>query len=255
MKIVAWNIRAGGGKRQVGIFDQLCAWAPDVIALSEFRGTPASQTLAAQLADAGWVYQKQSIDPEKRATNALLTASKYPLTTLDIAGAPEQPRRWLATQIHSPSPLIYVNMHIPNYNTGFKYPYHQCVLNIMKHWSLGPAVFAGDTNSGKAYIDDATGIFWKREHEWMEAIEALNWKDAYRQLHKDGRVYSWYSHRDNGFRLDQAFLSPDLSPALTAMRYEWGATATLPNKRAALSDHAAMIFDLDLTKLAANTQV
>ena len=42
MRIVSWNIRAGGGRRIARIADQIARWAPDVVALSEFRATPPS---------------------------------------------------------------------------------------------------------------------------------------------------------------------------------------------------------------------
>lgn len=248
MRIVSWNIQAGGGKRQQGIFEQLVVWQPDVIALSEFRGTPASQQLREQLAKAGWGYQVQTIDEAKRVTNALLTASRFPLTTLAIPGAPNQPRRWLAVRVGGEVPFSLVNMHIPNYNTGFKYPYLAAVLEVMGDWANSPAIFIGDTNCGKSYIDDETGVFWWREHEWMEAIEALGWVDAFRQLQGDKRVYSWYSHKNNGFRLDQAFLNPAILPALRGMRYEWGVSAEEPKRREGLSDHAAILLDLDWAK-------
>ena len=41
-RVVAWNIRAGGGKRIEHIAAQIAAWRADVVALSEFRATPAS---------------------------------------------------------------------------------------------------------------------------------------------------------------------------------------------------------------------
>ena len=246
MRIVSWNIRAGGGKRIEGIFAQLQRWQPEVIALSEFRGTPASQTLAQWLAEAGWHYQFQTIDTAKKATNSLLTASIYPLEKIDVDGAPDQPRRWLLTRVAAGAPFLLANMHIPNYNTGFKYPYHKAVLGLMEEWGLGPAVFLGDTNSGKSYIDDETGIFWRKEHEWMEAIEAKGWVDVYRHLHGEKRVYSWYSHKDNGFRLDQAFFNPEMMPLLQAMEYKWGLNMQARERRDGLSDHAAMLIDLEM---------
>ena len=249
MRIISWNIRAGGGKRQEGIFNQLVQWQPELIALSEFRGTPASQELAANLATAGWSHQIQTTDPDKKATNSLLTASIYPLEQIPHRHAPKQPRRWLLTKVQADTPFHLANMHIPNYNTGFKYPYHKKVLTIMNTWKLGPAVFCGDTNSGKSYIDDATGVFWKREHEWMEKIEKRKWVDALRHLHGEKRVYSWYSHKNNGFRLDQAFLNPEMMPALQAIRYEWGQDPHQPPRREALSDHAAILLDVDLNHL------
>ena len=50
MRLIAWNIRAGGGIRAASIARQLGRWAPDVIALSEFRATPPSLVLARTLA-------------------------------------------------------------------------------------------------------------------------------------------------------------------------------------------------------------
>jgi exonuclease III len=249
MRIVSWNIRAGGGKRITGIFKQLLSWKPHVVALTEFRGTVASQKLATQLAEAGWPYQLQTIDEERKVTNALLTASKYPLERLEICHAPNQPRRWLLAGVMCDTPFVMGNMHIPNFNTGYKYQYLKAVLEIMRNWQLGPAFFLGDTNSGKSYIDDVTGIFWKREHEWMEAIEALDWVDAFRHMHGDERVYTWYSHKNNGFRLDQAFLNPEMMPALQMIGYEWGSSLQEPVRRDELSDHAAIILDLDLSRL------
>lgn len=249
MRIVSWNIRAGGGKRAEKIFDQLMRWQPDVIALSEFRGTPASQTLAHKLGESGWPHQIQSTVKKEPAKNALLTASRYPLTKLKTRHAPALPYRWLLTRIDCDHPFVLGNMHIPNFNTGLKYPYHAQVLKMMGRWRLGPALFLGDTNSGKAYIDDATGIFWRREHNWMEGIEALRWVDAFRHLHEDKREYTWYSHRDNGFRLDQAFLNPALVPTLRTFRHAWGHNPEQPQRRDALSDHAAMILEIDLSLL------
>ncbi len=45
MRIVSWNIRAGGGRRLRDIADQLERWQPDVVAPSEFRGTAPSTTV------------------------------------------------------------------------------------------------------------------------------------------------------------------------------------------------------------------
>ena len=42
MRIVFWNIRAGGGVRVGRIASELERWAPDAVALCEFRATPPS---------------------------------------------------------------------------------------------------------------------------------------------------------------------------------------------------------------------
>ena len=57
MRIVSWNIRAGGGSRTWAIADQLARWSPDVVALSEFRATPPSVDLSRVLARRGLIHQ------------------------------------------------------------------------------------------------------------------------------------------------------------------------------------------------------
>ena len=117
----------------------------------------------------------------------------------------------------------------------------------VSHWSKGHCVLGGDTNSGKRGIDEEndSGAFFQREHDFMEAMEAQQWVDALRHLHGDERVYTWYSHRDNGFRLDQVFVSPSLQPALQSIDHLWPPNPTQPHRRYGLSDHAALLVDLD----------
>ena len=57
MRIVAWNIRAGGGFRGLALGAQLRRFRPDVAALCEFRATPPSAALALTLAALGLGHQ------------------------------------------------------------------------------------------------------------------------------------------------------------------------------------------------------
>lgn len=245
MRIIAWNIRAGGGKRVGEIADQLHQWQPALVMFSEFRGTPPSQQLAARLHKDGLIYQLSTVDFTRRATNALLIASQYPLHQLTHPEAPNEPCRWLLAQVEAPSPFIIGAMHIPNYVTGRKYPYHDAVLRVVNNWSRGPAFLIGDTNTGKRKLDEEVPCFNLREHEWMEALDANGWVDVFRHLHGDKRTYTWYSpNRGNGFRLDQAFVNKEMLPFVTQMRYEWGRSRMNPKRRDALSDHAAIVMDI-----------
>ncbi|MGB1252226.1 MAG: endonuclease/exonuclease/phosphatase family protein, partial [Candidatus Promineifilaceae bacterium] len=224
MRCVYWNIRAGGGKRAGGIFEQLLAWQPDIIGLSEFRGTPASRQLAANLAAHGWPHQIQTISVAKRATNALLLASRFPLQQVDLPFAPAEDQRWLLAHVDYPIPFAAGVMHVPNYTSKRKYPMLDAVEKVAAKWPFGRCLLGGDTNSGKRGIDEEndSGAFFQREHDFMEAMEAKDWVDALRHLHGDERVYTWYSHRNNGFRLDQLFVNPMLQPALKSIQHIWG---------------------------------
>lgn len=251
-RIVSWNIRAGGGKRASGILQQLLAWRPNVIGLSEFRGTPSSQWLAAQLAEAGFGYQLTCINANALAKNALLLASQYPLQTVSLPRMPRIRERWLLARIETQPRLVLGLMHIPNHDAPkLKYPFMNSVLRLTAAWNEGPGLMIGDTNCGKRGIDEETvsATFYKREHEWMEGMEKRGWVDAFRHLRGEQREYTWYSHRNNGFRLDHAFCNPQIAPALAQVQHAWGSDPDKPDRRDALSDHAALIVDLENGKI------
>ena len=257
MRVVFWNIRAGGGRRAEAIGDQLLAWQPDVIALSEFRGTPASQSLAARLGEEGWPCQLQTTDPRRPARNALLLASRWTLRRRHIAGMPVLRDRWLLARITAPYAFTIGLMHAPNYTApDLKYPMLEAVLDIAARWRLGPAIIGGDTNSGLRHLDEETplGPQFHREYAFIEGMAVRGWADAFRRLHGERREYTWYSHRNNGFRLDHVFLSRHLAPRLDACRHDWGTNPAEPDRREGLSDHAAVILDIATAERANTTR-
>lgn len=246
-RIVFWNIRAGGGRRAGAIGDQLIAWRPDVIALSEFRGTPASGALAARLATEGWPHRIATTDPRAPARNALLLASRWPLRARRVAGMPGLRARWLLAKVAAPAPFTLGLLHAPNFTSPeLKYPLLEAILDIVARWRLGPALIGGDTNSGLRELDEENplGPRFHREYAFIAGMGARGWADAFRHLHGTRREYTWYSHKDNGFRLDHVFLSPHLAPRLTACRHDWGRNPAEPERREGLSDHAAVVVDL-----------
>ena len=248
IRIVSWNIRAGGGKRAAGILEQLQVWQPNIIGLSEFRGTPASQGIAAQLAEAGYPFQLTSTNADALAKNALLIASQYPLRAMNLPTMPTNPERWRLARIETKPPLTLGLMHVPNYTTPtLKYPFLDSILEMVEMWDEGPALLVGDTNCGKRGIDEEkpSPPKFQREHDWLVGMEQRGWVDAFRHLHGDRREYTWYSHRNNGFRLDYAFCSPQLTPAVAKVSHAWGYDSSQPQRRDALSDHAALILDLN----------
>ena len=178
MRIVSWNIRAGGGKRITGIYQQLLQWQADIIALSEFRGTPPSQGLTAQLAEAGFSYQLSTIDPDKAASNALLLASRYPLTQLHHPQAPQTMQRWLLAKVESPQAFTLGLMHVPNYVSRKKQPFLDAVSAIAQAWPGGPGLLIGDTNSGLPDLDEESKVFGKVEAAWFETL-AAKWVGRY----------------------------------------------------------------------------
>lgn len=243
MRIVAWNIRAGAGTRAAAIARQLGRWAPDVVALSEFRATPPSVWLAAALAACGLGHQLTTATRRRPRANALLVASRWPLARIGLGGAPTDRARWLAAAVGGPVPLVLGAMHVPNRVSGRKFPFLDAVLACARRWRRGPALFVGDTNSGRRGIDEEVAAFNAREEAWIDGLGGCGWTDAFRHLRAETRAYTWHSpNGKNGFRIDQAFVNAALLARLEDAAYVWGRAAR--RRRDALSDHAALIIDL-----------
>ncbi len=246
MRIVGWNIRAGGGRRVGALAAQLARWMPDVVALCEFRDTLPSVALARALADLGLAHQLHTADPATTSANRLLVASRWPLRRIRNRHAPRETGRWLLAGVAAPLPFALGAMHVPNRATGRKWSFLESVLRIAECWRDGPALLLGDTNSGQPGLDEEVPAFNAREGEWIDALERARWRDAFRHLRGDERAYTWYSpNAGNGFRLDQAFLNPALLARLGAVRYEWGRRRPGKVRTTALSDHAALLVDLE----------
>lgn len=244
MRVVAWNIRAGGGERAAAIARQLARWAPDVVALSEFRATPPSLALAAAVAHAGLPHQLTTAQVAEPGVNALLLAARWPLRRLRLRTAPREPARWLAAGVAAPSPLVVGAMHVPNRVSGRKYPFLDAVLTCARGWRQGPALFVGDTNSGRRGLDEEAPAFNAREEGWIDALGACGWIDAFRHRAPAARAYTWHApNGGNGFRIDQAFVNAALLPRVAAVAHVWGRRGR-GGARHAVSDHAALILDL-----------
>lgn len=245
IRIVGWNIRAGGGRRVEAIAEQLARWRCDIAALSEFRGTAPSRRLSEALAAQGLTYQRSTATPS--AENRLLVASRWPLRRLSQRAAPAEAGRWLLVAVAASRPFALATLHAPNRVTGRKYPYLDAIATICRGWRGGPAVLVGDTNSGRIGLDEESPAFNRREDAWICGLETAGWRDAYRHFNVDARSYTWYSPNGrNGFRLDQAFVNRKLAPRLLSAEYVWGSASDPPARREELSDHAALIVELEV---------
>jgi exodeoxyribonuclease-3 len=253
MRIVSWNIRAGGGARVEAILAALTAWEPDIIALSEFRATPPSAAILAGLAEVGFQHCIATCDARRPAANCLAVASRVPLRRFHAHRRPAEPGRWLAVEVQSSPLLALAAVHIPNENErgarngDRKFPYMASVLGVARAWRGRHAVVIGDTNSGRPLLDEETPVFGPRYGAWFDSLEALGWRDAFRHMHPERREFTWYSPNGrNGFRLDQAFVSRRLRAHIAGIEHSWGRDATAPGRQDAVSDHAALILDLDI---------
>ena len=152
----------------------------------------------------------------------------------------------LGPTVQAPIPFGVGAMHVPNRVSGRKYVFLDAVLEVARRWKRGPALLAGDTNSGRRTIDEEVPAFSAREEGWIDALAGCGWADAFRVLAGRRRAYTWYSPNGrNGFRIDQAFVNAALLSHVRRARYVWARDART-TRLDAVSDHAAPVLELDL---------
>ena len=112
---------------------------------------------------------------------------------------------------------------------------------VIRHsadWLARSMVITGDFNTGRPEVDTQGTPFVCADK--FEEMLGLGWVDAWRRINPEAREYTWYSHAENGFRLDHALLSPPLAKHVAAISYSHS------ERIAKVSDHSALIIDLKI---------
>ena len=232
MRIVALNIRHGGGRRGGRIAEALSAEAPDVVVLSEFRAGATAELLLASLARSGL---RQVAQGERRpVADSVAIVSRDPLeaVTWPIAD-PTYGHRFVEATVNG---LRVGAVYLP-LGHGPTAAWWQLFGPIAAARIAEPYIFLGDWNVGLAGPDhDGPALPGWRD---LAALHAAGWTDAWRHLHPGGREFSWYHHVGTGFRIDHALLSPALMPRLAGAEFAHGP------RLSRASDHSALVIDLN----------
>ncbi len=175
MRIVFWNIRAGGGTRVKRIARQLDSWAPDTVVLCEFRATPPSLELARALASFGLVHQCTTADPARPNANRLLIATRWPLRRVRIRAEPSEPGRWLLASVDARRPLTFGAMHVPNRMSGRKDIFFAAVLTVLGRWRRGPLLLIGLARRvpAAAWSGARVHLVFAEPGQWLSARPGL----------------------------------------------------------------------------------
>jgi len=120
-----------------------------------------------------------------------------------------------------------------------KVPYWEALIAALAAEPLqAEALAIGDFNTCRACVDEA-GAIDPCAH-YMDSVAAIGFCDLWRRRYPEGREYSWYSTRGNGFRIDHAFLSPAMVMRAGPIRY------VHEDRCVGLSDHAPLVLDLEV---------
>jgi exodeoxyribonuclease-3 len=230
MRLLAWNIRQGGGSRLPRIADALKRHDADIVVLSEYRGGPSAPRLVTALRPLGYRHATTLVPPPSR--NGVLVAARRPF------------REHGAVDVGLPEPYRMVNVDFATFrllgiympNLLAKIPYWEALIAALSSPSTNRALAIGDFNTCRAYLDEAGAI--DATAHYMDAIEQIGFRDLWRHRFPARREYSWFSTRDNGFRIDHAFLSQELAACAGSVHYSHEERIT------GISDHSPLILEL-----------
>jgi len=169
MRIVSWNMRAGGGRRNQGIANQLRRWNPGIVALGEFRGTDSSCEIAQSLMDSGRCYQCDTTDGVQPAINALLIASRWPIRAIRIEHAPQHRHRWLHVKLSGPLGLAILAVHVPDRSSGRKNPFLNAIAGNCRY-PTAESIGAGRVGRHRGFASLGSG----REGRWWRCRRPRN---------------------------------------------------------------------------------
>jgi exodeoxyribonuclease-3 len=230
MRVLAWNIRQGGGSRLARIAQAIALHDVDILVLSEYRGGDAAIRLRLALADIGYRHASATEPPPGR--NGVLIAARERFRDRGVVDA-ALPEPYKIVDTTFPFGRL-TGVYMPNLRA--KVPYWDTLIAALPARARTSALVVGDFNTCRPYLDEA-GAFDATAH-YMDRIEAIGFRDLWRHRFPETREYSWYSHRNNGFRIDHAFFTARLARRAGDIRYSHA------ERLAGLSDHSPLILDL-----------
>lgn len=239
MRLVSWNIMAGGGGRCAALVDTLLRYDADVLVLQETL--PArGPDLCHALKRAGYRYGASA--PRGPGDRGQCVLARRPIRRRRGALPPHAsicPRGWLELDVAGAGfqlAAVYGPAAGPDIPAFW---------NAAAAWlpcrTSRPYLMLGDYNAGASHVD-AEGYRFKAGPAFA-ALANIGLVDLWRREHGERREHTWFSHRPGGgvgrgFRIDHAFGTPESVNRVHGCRYDHSV------RERGLSDHSALVVDL-----------
>lgn len=201
-----------------------------MVVITEFHNNEAGRGLRAYFTDQGLLHHHFAKTEPK--LNSTLIASREPFLGKGfVARSVEQPYRMPYIRTRS---LTLAGAYMPNLR--LKIPYWERLVAWARRRRQGSGLIMGDFNTGRYYLDEAGATYTAADY--MDHIEKAGFQDLWRARHPEAREFTWYSHRQNGFRLDHGFGTAALRDQVRQVSYDH------TPREEGLSDHSLMVIEL-----------
>jgi exonuclease III len=237
VRILAWNLLHGGGRRITGLAEAIVRHDADLCVLAESR-RGRDRELLLLLEPHG--YGNHVSTPVAERRNGVLVASRLRLAASPAPAGELYAQRWLTLQVDG---IELVACHVPpkiSIGVERKQAFWDTLLGYARAHLADPAMIVGDLNTGAPYRDEHRATLYAADR--FEELSRLGWVDAWRRFHgPTQKEWSWaYPRRPGyGYRLDHAFCAPRLADGLRSCRYSHD------ERHARLSDHSILLVDVE----------
>lgn len=229
MKLISINLQYGGGDRIDSILNYLIEENADLIVLGEYKDNEKGQKIQEKLEMEG--YTIQSSDDELLG---VLVASKYPFSLI------QRERRIVGVELEDQQ-LKLLGVYVPTGSKDqlFKDAVWQKIIKFAQENQDIPSIITGDFNS--CTKEDSMNQKQYNASDLVK-LQSYGWIDTWSESKNDGERYTWYSSYGNGFRLDYAFISPELKKQIKNMNIYHDAK----KRENEMTDHSPLIMEYSL---------
>lgn len=226
LKIIAWNIQQGGGRRVPSILAAIKKCQAEIVTLNEFKNNTSGLALRIGLMRQGYMHQVVTHSPAN--INSVCIAAKLPFhSNLHHHEIDDFPYSIVSAEFDAFD--VYA-LYLPHKK---KHTLFSFLLEKLKR--SRPAILCGDFNTGYNGIDQHGHSFWYSDQ--LDLLKEINYRDAFRYFHPEKEEYSWYSHKGNGFRYDHIWVHQDILPVLKNCYYGQEV------RESKFSDHAMQLLE------------
>lgn len=239
MRLVSWNLAHQCREEPIppSFIEAVNHLNPDLTSLNEYVHGPTRVDLIKSLYDIGLRYVHVSM--RLNGHNQVLVASRYPITIDQLKGPETMNHGGQANFLHVYIPaakIEFVGLRAPSYNGIALADYWSKLKQIIQSCADRTIVFMGDFNTDPDHPRRTTAkhLLQLRSQGWSLPSPEGSW--------------SFISKTGNGTRIDHAVLSPSIKVISAKYVTEAGSvTLAAPNRLAAISDHAALVLDIETT--------